>query len=203
MNEETPVIEKLFSSGEGGSVFVDRTELFCIFQPDLTLTYINPACCRHFGKTSADLRGQSYLIFILDEDRSTLQQKLPRLTREFPALTYECNTMNDSGESIWYRCTIRAVFSKAGEISEYQAIGRDITQQRRAEIELREAKKRYEAVVEDQTELVCRYLPDGTLVFANQAYCRYHGKNHPQGHHSGGDRIGCRNPGRCRGWNLS
>ncbi len=176
MNEVAPVIEKLFSSGEGGSVFVDRTELFCIFQPDLTLRYVNPACCRHFGKTSDELTGISYLIFILEEDRGVLQQKLPRLTLEFPALTYECSTMNDSGESIWYRWTIRAVFSKAGEISEYQAIGRDITRQRRAEIELREAKKRYEAVVEEQTELVCRYVPDGTLVFANQAYCKFHGK---------------------------
>ena len=176
MNEVTPVIEKLFSSGEGGSVFVDRSELFCIFQPDLTLTYVNPACCRHFGKSSQELVGKSYLIFILEEDRSTLQQKLPRLTREFPALTYECSTLNDSGESIWYRWTIRAVFSRAGEISEYQTIGRDLTRQRRAELELRAAKKRYEAVVEGQTELVCRYLPDGTLVFANQAYCKFHGR---------------------------
>ena len=32
---------------------------------------------------------------------------------------------------------------------------------------------RYRAIVEDQTELICRYLPDGTLTFANEAYCRY------------------------------
>jgi PAS domain S-box-containing protein len=35
----------------------------------------------------------------------------------------------------------------------------------------------YQNVVEDQMELVCRYLPDCTLTFANQAYCRYHEKN--------------------------
>ena len=34
----------------------------------------------------------------------------------------------------------------------------------------------YQHVVEDQMELVCRYLPDCTLTFANQAYCRYHEK---------------------------
>ena len=36
---------------------------------------------------------------------------------------------------------------------------------------------RYQHVVEDQMELVCRYLPDCTLTFVNQTYCRYHEKN--------------------------
>lgn len=31
----------------------------------------------------------------------------------------------------------------------------------------------YRAVVEQQTELVCRYLPDTTLTFVNEAYCRF------------------------------
>jgi PAS domain S-box-containing protein len=41
---------------------------------------------------------------------------------------------------------------------------------------LRAEAARYRAVVEDQTELICRYLPDGTLIFVNDAYCRYYGK---------------------------
>ncbi len=35
--------------------------------------------------------------------------------------------------------------------------------------------ERYRDVVEEQTELVCRYLPDLTLTFVNPAYCRYFG----------------------------
>lgn len=34
----------------------------------------------------------------------------------------------------------------------------------------------YQAVVEDQAELVCRYLPGGILTFVNEAYCRYFDK---------------------------
>jgi diguanylate cyclase (GGDEF)-like protein/PAS domain S-box-containing protein len=37
----------------------------------------------------------------------------------------------------------------------------------------REDELRYRAVVEDQTELICRFLPDTTLTFVNPAYCRY------------------------------
>lgn len=36
--------------------------------------------------------------------------------------------------------------------------------------------RQYQHVVEDQMELVCRYLPDCTLTFANQAYCRQYKK---------------------------
>jgi PAS domain S-box-containing protein len=42
---------------------------------------------------------------------------------------------------------------------------------------LKKSEKLYRAVVEDQTELICRFLPDGTLTFANEAYCRFHGKS--------------------------
>ena len=35
----------------------------------------------------------------------------------------------------------------------------------------------YQHVVEDQMELVCRYMPDCTLTFVNQAYCRHHEKS--------------------------
>jgi len=38
---------------------------------------------------------------------------------------------------------------------------------------LRHSEARYRAVIEDQTELICRFTPDGTLTFVNQAYGRY------------------------------
>ena len=48
---------------------------------------------------------------------------------------------------------------------------------RRAEESLRESEERYRNVVETQTELICRYLPDTTLTFVNDAYCRYFGRS--------------------------
>lgn len=42
---------------------------------------------------------------------------------------------------------------------------------------LREREKLYRAIVEDQTELVCRALPEGTHTFVNHAYCQYFQKS--------------------------
>jgi PAS domain S-box-containing protein len=46
---------------------------------------------------------------------------------------------------------------------------------RRAERALRQTEDRYRHVVESQTELICRYAPDTTLTFVNDAYCRHFG----------------------------
>jgi PAS domain S-box-containing protein len=43
---------------------------------------------------------------------------------------------------------------------------------RRAEKFLRESEQRYKAVVEDQTEFICRFTTDGTYTFVNDAFCR-------------------------------
>ncbi|MEN6410243.1 MAG: GAF domain-containing protein [Anaerolineaceae bacterium] len=49
-------------------------------------------------------------------------------------------------------------------------------ERKRAEETLRLGEARYRAIVEDQTEMICRWLPDGRLTFVNEAYCRYTGK---------------------------
>jgi PAS domain S-box-containing protein len=38
---------------------------------------------------------------------------------------------------------------------------------------LEASEQRYRNIVEDQTEFISRFLPDGTHVFCNEAYCRY------------------------------
>lgn len=42
---------------------------------------------------------------------------------------------------------------------------------------LRESEARYRAVVEDQTDLIRRFTPDGRLTFVNPAFCRYYGRS--------------------------
>lgn len=39
--------------------------------------------------------------------------------------------------------------------------------------ELRRSEARYQAIIDDQYELVTRFTPDGTFTFANDAYCRF------------------------------
>ncbi|EIJ42312.1 PAS domain S-box [Beggiatoa alba B18LD] len=56
-------------------------------------------------------------------------------------------------------------------------IATDITELKQTEEALRLNEERYRAIVQDQTELICRYRPDGRISFVNEAYCRYFEKN--------------------------
>jgi two-component system, cell cycle sensor histidine kinase and response regulator CckA len=38
-------------------------------------------------------------------------------------------------------------------------------------------ENRYKAIVEDQSDLICRFAPYGTLTFVNEAFCRFRGKS--------------------------
>jgi PAS domain S-box-containing protein len=51
-------------------------------------------------------------------------------------------------------------------------ITREVTNKKNALKRLKDDEARYRAVVEDQTEFVCRFTPDGKLTFANTAICR-------------------------------
>ena len=53
----------------------------------------------------------------------------------------------------------------------------DITDRRKAEEALLESETRYRAIVEDQTEFLERWLPDGTCLFVNESFARYSGRS--------------------------
>lgn len=68
---------------------------------------------------------------------------------------------------------------KGGETrSQFRELSHKIilaVEKRRAERALKESEERYRNVVEDQTEFICRFKPDGTHHFVNDAYCRHFG----------------------------
>jgi PAS domain S-box-containing protein len=73
--------------------------------------------------------------------------------------------------------TLLAITIRLAQMSARRSIelGRAITACAAAGETLRHSEARYRAVVEDQTELICRFTPDGALTFVNPAYGRYFG----------------------------
>src|SRR6202012_5212087 len=47
-------------------------------------------------------------------------------------------------------------------------------ERRLARLELLESEQRLRAVMADQTDLICRFEPNGILTFVNAAFCRFH-----------------------------
>lgn len=53
----------------------------------------------------------------------------------------------------------------------------DNTKRKKIEAALNDSEARYRNIVQDQTEFICRFRPDGTHIFTNDAYCRYFNKD--------------------------
>lgn len=71
---------------------------------------------------------------------------------------------------------IRQVVAYTENLKLSDQLRNELIERARVEEELRKSETRYRAIVEDQTELICRFDPDGRLNFVNEAYCRYFGQ---------------------------
>lgn len=157
------------------AVVEEQEEFIRRFKADGTITFVNGAFCRYFGKTSEELLGQSFLIFVPKEEREEVKKVIASLNKENPVAVQERRYVRPNGEVRWHQWIIRAVIDHDGVV-EYQSVGRDITDKKRFDEQMKESEARYRAVVEDQEELIRRFRPDGTLTFVNGAFCRYFGK---------------------------
>jgi PAS domain S-box-containing protein len=121
------------------AIVENQTELICRFQPDDTITFVNDAYCRYFNKPRESLIGQKFLPEMPPEDRKLITQNFRSLSLEQPTNTYEHQIILPSGEIRWQQWSDKALFDEDGNFIECQAVGRDITQLKQAEAEIRKA----------------------------------------------------------------
>ncbi len=152
-----------------------QSEFVSRWLPDTTLTFVNEPYCHYFHTTREKLIGTRIKDLVPPADLRLLQDAIATITPELPTVTYENRFVTRSGHAVWQQWTNHAIYDPQGRIIEYQSIGRDITERKLAEAALSASEARYRAIVEIQTEMICRWLPDETLTFVNEAYCRYFG----------------------------
>jgi len=130
----------------------DQTELICLFEGDETITFVNDAYCRYFGKKREELVGHKFLPLIAEADQEAVKAQIAALSRENPFVTLEERVRRPDGSIAWQEWKNRAVFDVQGHLTGYQAVGRDITERQRAEEALRELNATLESKVAERTE---------------------------------------------------
>jgi PAS domain S-box-containing protein len=147
---ERKQIEKTLRESETRyrAVVEDQTEMICRFLPDGTLTFVNQAYCRYFGRTQAELIGHSYAPMILPEDLKQVNHQLNRLNAENPVTTITNRIIHPDGEIRINEWINRAIFDPEGHLIELQAVGRDITELQQTQ-QLQAAVKEKEVLLKE------------------------------------------------------
>ncbi len=148
-----------------------------IFELDLdgNITSSNQKCLDFFGYSPGDLKqGISVFDIIVPKDPKDLEEAF-RLALSGVCPGYEFLMKRKDG------CAFSALvncipITRDGSPTGLRCIIVDISERREMEEALKASEMFYRTIIEDQTELICRFRPDGTLTFANDAYCHYFGK---------------------------
>jgi PAS domain S-box-containing protein len=159
------VIEEIFRHTPVGVVLSDLHG---------TIIDVNPAICAMIGYRRAALIGRKVTEIGHPDERDDVREKMDAL-REGRIGPYVANRryISHGGEIVHVRASISVIYSQGGDPVCGIGFLENITEQVAMETALRQSELRYRRVVEDQTEMIVRCLPDGTRTFVNQAYCRY------------------------------
>jgi len=121
------------------NVVEDQTEFISRFLPDGTHIFVNEAYCRYFGMRREEILGHRFRPKIPPEDKARVERFFESLTPDQPVGIIEHRIIMPDGTIRWQRWSDRAIFDADGLITEYQSVGRDITDKREAEEALRQS----------------------------------------------------------------
>jgi len=134
------------------AIVEDQTELICRYLPNGKITFVNQAYCRYFGVQPFDLLGKCFMSLLPEADREIFQEQYTSVSPDNPIFTCEHRVILPSGEIRWHQWIDRAIFDESGQIVEYQAAGRDVTDRKQAEIALQQLNAELELRVQQRTQ---------------------------------------------------
>ncbi len=152
--------------------------MICRFLPgDYVITFVNDEYCRSYNISREDFLGTSFREQLPVHEREKIEGHLASLTPEQPLLTYEHGSSGPSGQR-WQHWTMQALFDEHGNLVEYQAIGKDITESVYAKEAIRLSEEKFsKAFHSSPAGMAIIMMSDGTFVDVNDSFARISGFN--------------------------
>ncbi|MDD3399073.1 MAG: PAS domain S-box protein [Candidatus Methanomethylophilaceae archaeon] len=137
------------------------------------ISYNKAAVAMAGVSTPEDLHGIRIQDFIPPEHLPSFQSFFRQACESGNTELTRFRAVNLQGRSIWLESTnTRTVYEGQDALL---IVFRDISDRMELEGRLRDSEEKYRSIVESQRDLICRFLPDTTISFVNQTFCRAFG----------------------------
>jgi two-component system, sensor histidine kinase and response regulator len=152
------------------AIVEDQSELICRFRSDSTMSFVNEAYCRYFGKQRNELENHSFLPLLPAEDRDLVQRQFIALSPDNNVAVYSHRIILNKAVR-WVQWTTRAFFDELSQPIEFQSVGQDITERKHAEDQLRASEASFRSLLEQAPEGILIADSEGRFVEANPVAC--------------------------------
>jgi PAS domain S-box-containing protein len=147
------------------------SELVLILDTDLRIIQVNDNFLNAFDLRRDALIGYNIIDIPLAFIPDLPVKEVPGDAKGKKEVSKEIHYEREGVSSFYQAKLIPTVFEEG--TNGLTIIFEDITGTKNYEHQLEESEERYRNIVEDQTEFISRFLPDGTHRFVNDAYLRY------------------------------
>jgi len=154
------------------SVVETQNELVCRYKQDTTLTFVNDAYCRYFDKKREDFIGAKVLNIIPRDSREGVKEHIESLFDNAREEVFEHKVLLTGGGIGWLHWVSQPIYDDNGRVVECQGVGRDITEQRRAEDELKQSEERWRLVFDNSAVGIVVTDTEGRFFATNSVYER-------------------------------
>jgi len=150
------------------AVVENQTEFIVRWKPDGTRSFVNEAYLRYYDLSLEEALSTSFAPLILEEDRGFVKEKMTRLlSKEVQVETEVYRVIKPDGSIGWQEWTDRAIYDEQGKIVEFQSVGRDITEQKLAELARKESERRFREALLNVQLIAVTLDQDGKVTFCN------------------------------------
>jgi diguanylate cyclase (GGDEF)-like protein/PAS domain S-box-containing protein len=151
------------------SIVQTQTEFIVRYRPDGTLIYVNEVFAKFMGKRTDELINSNWRNFTDPSVAQKVENLLGELTPERPVVTIEDQVHAGDGALHWTQFDHFAQFDAAGQLIEFQGVGRDVTARKNAEQALQASERRLKTIIETEPECVKVIGSNGALLEMNPA----------------------------------
>jgi len=134
--------------------------------------YVSRQWLTFTGRSADEAAGDGWLETIHPDDREQAADGFEEAVARRQPIQLDYRLRTAEGDYRWVLDTARPRFDDDSRFIGYVGLIVDIHERRDAQARLRESDERYRAIVESQAEMICRFRPDGEILFANGTYAR-------------------------------